>query len=239
MATTYQQLLDEVLTLTESTGATDVEAVAKIALVSAVKYISRKADLKGLIASGTYTWLSTDTSVSLTSVGGFNISNFDMPYYMMVGNASETKIPYHYMDYKDWQVLKAYPNSTRLGVDAAISDLRFQNAFTIDYSNNVLIDPTVNSKLVTLYYFKEPAAYNGASSPEIESGWTDLVRNAAVMVCKWYIENPGQIVNMNSVFTALDQDITSYKQHRESVGYRRNYIRISPEYNTRNYYRTR
>ncbi len=239
MAQTYQNLLDEVLVLTESVGATDVTEVAKIALIRALRYISRKAELKSLVGQATYNWLSTDVSVSLTGGGGFNISDFDMPYYMMVGDSTETPVPYQFMEYKDWQVLKSYPNGTRYGLDAAISDLRFERAFTIDYSSNVLIDPVVDGKDVTLYYFKVPAAYVAGNSPEIEDGWRDLLTDAAVLICKQYIENPGRILDMTSILKTMDEPIMAYKQHRESVGYRRNFLRISPEYNTRNYYRRR
>lgn len=240
MAQTYNNLLDDVLLFTDAVGASDATNVAKVGLRFALSYISRKANLNGLVRSKSYTWLESDVAVSLTDVGGFNISDFQYPYYMMVGTLTETPVPYHYMDFKDWQILKAVAVGGRVALDAAFFDGRFDRAFTLDYDNKIQITPTVSSLPVTLYYYKEPAAFgDGSGSPEISSAWTDMMTHAAIEMVRFYLENPDKPVPMVSILQSMDREIDMFKIHLEGSGYRRNIIKVHPSYNTRQTWRLR
>jgi hypothetical protein len=236
---TYLTLKAEVLALCESTGATDIDAIAKIALVRAVKYISRQADLRGLVQSGTYQWQSDDVAISITDPAGFNISNFDTPFFLLVGDADETQIPYHYMEPKDWLILKGIPGDARFGFDADIQDLRHQRAFTINFDNELEIDPVVDDQLVTLYYFKEPAAYADGTTPELPASWHDILVDTAVLLCRSFIEDPEEKKNWQELLRTMDEPIRKLKVHLEGTGYRRNQMRVHHSYNTRNFRRIR
>ena len=221
---TYLELLNKALTLTETTGVTDVIAVAKEALERAMKYISRKVDIPALIQSGSYTWGASTTTVVL-GVGGFAITNMQTPY-ILIGNDS----PYRYVEYKEWLVLKSVPGSHRIGLDTGLTDERVPYQWTLNYSNQVELYPNLSEgSLATLYYFKSPAAYADGTTPELETDWQDMLVDAACVVIKTYIENPSEVINFNSLFKVIDPMIDQYKSEREGR-FKRSRVKISLRY---------
>lgn len=233
MSFTYEDLKDEVLVLTDSVGATDIEAVVKIVLVRALKYISRKADLKDLVARADYEWTTSDYRIPLGG-GGFEISDYEVPYFMMVGDIDDdtTRIPYHYLPYKDWLVLKGSGVVNRLGLDASIIDSRYSHCFTLNYDNEIEIDPVTNGT-VSLYYYIAPAGYgDGTGQPEIPDVWRDMLVNGATLVTQAYIESVDRrSLDIEKILSALDSPIMLFKQQLEGVGYRRGRIVVHPSYN--------
>ena len=239
---TWSSLLAEVLTLTESTGASDIEEMAKIYLVRALKYISRKANLNNLVSSANYTWLSTDLVIPV-GIGGFGITDFEVPYFILVGNDSSTstRIPYNYLDIKDWLVLKGSTNDGRIGLDSLTTDQRFYRSFTINYDNEVELDPVPQDELVTLHYYKAPAPFgDGSGSPEMPGVWQDLLVDVAVLLTRSVISgSEGELTNTFELYKSVDEMIINFKQQLEGNGYRRNRIRIHSNYNTRQFRRMR
>lgn len=243
MPSTWNDLLADVLTLTESVGATDVTAVAKIYLFRTLKYISRKADLDGLVGSASRLWQDTDTSALIAGTvdpggTGFGITDFETPYLLMVGNdtATETPVPYHPLAYKDWLVLKGSAVDGRLGLDSVISDERPARAFTVNYSDAIELDPLPpDNSTVRLYYFKAPIPFGtGSHSPPLIDDYTDLLVDGAVLLTRAYIENPGgEKINTYKILSALDEPIMQMKLNTEGRGFRRSQIRISPAYSTK------
>ncbi len=221
---TYLELLNKALTLTNTQGVTDVISVSKEALERAMKYIARKTDIRSLISIATYTWASTDTEIAL-GVGGFGITDFQAPHFLTVDTTT-----YEYMEYKDWLVTKSTPGGWRDGLDAPVRDLRNTYAWTINYSENIELYPIPDSLLVSLYYFRTPAIYADSTTPELESTWQDMLVDAACLVIKTYIENPSAVINFNTIFKALDPFIDEYKQQKEGR-YKRGFMRIKNSYN--------
>lgn len=241
MAATWNNLLADVLTLTESVGATDVTAVAKIYLFRTLKYIARMADLDGLVGWASRPWLTTDVSALIAGTNpttGFGITDFQTPYYLMVGGPDANTIPSPYVPlaYKDWLILKGASIDGRWGLDSVVSDQRPSKVFTVDYTDNLLLDPLPpNASTVTLYYFKSPTPFDdGTGFPPVVDDWNDLIVDGAVLLTRAYIENPGgEKINVYKILSALDEQITQMVITLEGKGYRRTQIRISSNYSTK------
>lgn len=224
---TYLELLNKALTITETTGVTDVIAVAKEALERAMRYVSRRVDIPALIQSASYVWGPSTTTVAV-GVGGFGITNMQTPY-MLLGN----DVPYRYVEFKEWLVLQNVPGYARVGIDYVTTDERTQYQWTINLSNEVELYPNLSdTSTAVLYYLKAPEVYADGTTPELPSTWQDILVDAACIVIKTYIENPSQVINFEKLFSALDEMIDMYKTEREGR-FKRTRIKISSHYPVR------
>lgn len=221
---TYLELLNKALTITETSGVTDVIAVAKEALERCMRYVSRRVDIPDLIQSASYTWGASTTSVAI-GVGGFGITNMQTPY-LLLGN----DVPYRYVEFKEWLVLQNVPGYSRVGIDYVTTDERIQYQWTINLSNEAELYPNLaESSIATLYYFKAPSAYADGTTPELPSTWQDILVDAACIVIKTYIENPSSVINFEALFEPLNPMIDMYKSEREGR-FKRSRVKISSHY---------
>lgn len=232
MAQTWGDLKAEVLTLSESTGATDIAAVAALALHKSLKYVSRLVRLRRLISSATYAWTESLTDGVAIGGGGFGITNYETPHLLLVGDMADadTKpVPYTYVEYSEWLVLRSVPSSGRLNLDAVTLDARPDRAYTIDLNSKIIIEPIVEDD-VNFFYFKAPAAYSDAGYPEIEDVWTDLLVDMGLAVTKFFIENPGAPIPFFEIFQRFDQAIKLFSQSLTGPGYRRPGVKVHHTY---------
>lgn len=228
---TYGTLKANALTLLESTGATDVGAVIEIALHEAMNYIASKVRLDDLIESASFTCSSDDDSIPL-GVSGFAVSDLVTPVELYVGDsATDDGVRYVYRRYMEWRRLKTVPNAKRYGVWNDPDDLRPGYCFTIDSSDNVLLNPTANSgDVVTLFYEKAPAAYNASNEPELNAKYHGIVLAGALLWGKEFIKEPETIINPYTLFAQLDPQIQEMELHLKALGSSTPVMRISSRY---------
>ncbi|RMH38000.1 MAG: hypothetical protein D6694_12785 [Gammaproteobacteria bacterium] len=205
---TYQTLRDRALALTGNTGVTDITTVAEYGLEEAMKYVASRVYLFDLIKSATYTWQSSDTSVSIEGSSGFNASDYSTPVRLYVND-----IPYDMLEYFTYKDLKKIPGTERLYVTEIDSvDARPSKAFAINPSKEIELDPVSAGDVLTLYYKKQPAPYgDGTGTPEIPSEYDHILVNGAILYIQAFIEmqEVGQqgVVNIRTLLSALDPDI--------------------------------
>lgn len=220
---TYGTLKDRVLRLTEQIGVVDAGEVAKIALEEVVKYVSTKVVLPQLIGSATYTWQSSDTSASIAA--DFGVSDYETPVRLYVDD-----VPYEYREFLVYKDLKSVPLGYRDGISSEdIYDERPQKCWTVNFSNEIELDPVSTGAVLQLYYAKPPASYSDAGTPELPARFDHILVTGAVLVLKEYLREPEQIIDYYTLFSALDNQIRELDIALNSLR-KRNVIKIHPRY---------
>lgn len=219
---TYEQLRDKALRLTDQVGATDATRVAEVALEEALNYVSTKVVLDGLRGRATYTWLSTDVTVPVGG-GGFAITDLSTPLHLYVGAAQDDGTRYDYRRWNTWLTLKFSPSQERLGLfePTTYNELP-DRCFTIDPDNNIHIYPEPSEdQILTLYYEKDPAGYgDGTGTPEITGKYQSILTMGAVLWIKDWLREPDQSINPYLLFEQLDPQIRELEIHLRSNGQR-------------------
>ena len=216
MARTYAQLKSEVLTLCDfSTAALDAGAVVEKALENVMRYVARKVELPGLIASASFTAISATDPIPLFTALGFNITqaNYDSPNRLYIRNtstATQPGQPYDYLEFMHWLELKSVPSGAPRedSLSWGSLDERPTRAYTIDLTNGMNAYPIAIGNVLTFYYNKPVTAYADAGFPELPAPSFDtLLVNGAMMVLQAWTKEPDSLVDYYSVFRALDPEI--------------------------------
>ena len=200
---TYSELLDDVLTLTDQTGVTPATNIAKIGLVRTLKYISSRVYLPDLVPSATYTWGASDTEALLST--DFVVTDYSTPVVLFVND-----IPYVYRDYLQWKQLQNSPGkSYRENISSVPTlDERPARCFTIQSNETLYVRPVAEGDVLELFYKKEPGAYgDGSGTPEMPSEWQWLLVDGAIAFVQAWERNQEKILPPAKLFTFLDDSI--------------------------------
>lgn len=235
MPRSYSQLRDKVLTLCDQTGSTDATAVVQVALEETLKYIASQVELPGLLSSATATWGAATTSLGI--VADFVVSDYASPDRLYVKKDAATAgygVPYDYVEWLHWNDLKAIPaGDIRSDLwDVNVLDERPNKAWTINFDDEILIEPYATDNVLTLVYFKEPAAYTDGGFPEIPPKWDYILVNGATLILKEWLREGDIIIDAHSILKALDPQIALMDMEMNSKRQRGN-LKISHRYRIR------
>lgn len=221
----YSEIVESAQKLTDTTGQTDVQEVAEEAAVHALRYIASRIKIPELMTSKTYTWQSADEVIPI-GVGGFAITGFTTPVQLFVND-----IPYTFRDWLEWKTFQKIPYGERWSLNQpATSDIRPWRCYTINPDDEVEIFPLpIEDDEIELFYDVEPAAYNGASSPELNTRYHVILVNACILAIKEFLKKPSTIVDLNTLFSSLDPQISELEMHQNSHRQRRG-MRVSHRY---------
>lgn len=222
---TYLSLLTTASTLADTTGQTDVEEVMKVAMVEALKYVATKITVPELRARATYTWVDGDETIPIGG-GGFAVSSFTTPIRLYVNG-----VPYDYREWLEWLDLTNAPGGYRWTINQpATRDIRPARCWTINHDDEVEILPLpVEDDVIVLYYDTEPAAYSDGGTPELNARFHNILVNGALLVGKEFLRDPDAILDMQALFSGLDDQIKELSIHQDSQRKRRGF-RISSRY---------
>lgn len=231
---TYTELRDKVLTLTDQVGVTDSSNVAKVGLEEAMKYVASKVYIQALHPTATYTWQDGDTEISI--LADFGVSDFETPVGLFVD-----EIPYDYREYFQWLSLRNSPGGQRYYLtDPGTSDERPGRVWTINESDSVEIypDPRVDDEILLIYRTIPAPFGDGSGSPEIPSLFEGILMSGAELVVKQYVRDPETVLDFYSLFKVLDPHIQELDFHLNS---KRNkfQIKLSRSYRIPHYNRSR
>jgi hypothetical protein len=137
-----------------------------------------------------------------------------------------------FRDYIEWTQLKAVPNGYRIGVGAPPTrDERPTHVYTIDQSNNILIEPIPKEDdILTLFYRTPPAAYgDGSGTPEIQTDYEHLLVDGAVSWVQNWERNQDEIVPPGKIFKLLDPAIKEMDDNLNS-GRQQRKLRLASSY---------
>lgn len=216
---TYGELKAIALVLADEVGNTRAETLAETGLFECLKYISTRVILDGLVGKATYTWVDGDEDADLYG-GDFNITDASAPLepldlYVNTAaalSASSVGVPYRFRRYLDWLQLKSIPRTSRTHITySPAEDRRPDRSFTVDPATNKLMlhpQPLADSVL-TLFYRKDPVAYNDANTPEAPAQWQSIMTNGATLFVKEMVRSPEQIINPYELFASLDRQIAN------------------------------
>lgn len=219
MPRTYAQLKSDVLILTDNEGATDIGSVVEIALLEAMKYVASMVRLDSLTGEVQYTTDATDVTNLYISFSDFNITDMVEPLELYISeSATAYGDRYEYRRYLDWR--RSYTQSrgpTPLYRDSTRSTLPV-GTFTIDPSDRIKVDPFPSaSRVVTLIYQKDIAAYSDAGTPEIPSRWDSILVSGAMLWVENFLKQEKEDpITPQLLFKQLDPQIDELKITLES-----------------------
>lgn len=207
---TYDTLRDRALKQVGCFGQSDAQTVAQTALEEAMKFVAFHVRIPSLIASATATAPASPeletNAISLTAVGGFNISAGvyqapDRLYVKKDSTVTDVGTPYEYMEYHFFQDLKQIPANARSGIFyPVVIDERPKFCWTITPSGKVWATPTLENNVLTLFYRIVPAAYSGAATPEILPMFDHILVDGAVIALKEWLREPETISTLWTLF---------------------------------------
>lgn len=232
---TYLTLKQRALSLCDLTGATDeVDTWAEIGLEETVKYIAQRVPLRGNLSKATYTWGASDTKVSITDAGGFNLSDFTTPERLYVND-----IPYSFYDWLTWKDLSEVPgvgSPVVFASNARATDARQEHSWSIDTEDYVWVNNVNEGDVLELYYPTEIAVYSDAGIPPIPPNFHQIVMMGAAMVIDACLKRSRlagptgvQLLNLPAIFSALDPQIEELELHMLS-GRKRHKMKIDYSY---------
>lgn len=238
---TYEALRDRALSQVGCLGQTEAQTVAQIALEEAMKFTAFHVRVPSLIASATATApASPELEANAITLGalGFNVSStYQCPDRLFVKNDSSVVgygTPYNYLEYHHFIDLKSLPAGVRVGVmTPGTIDERPNFPWTITPTDKVWAEPLAEGNVLTLFYRKNPAAYSGASTPEILARYDYILVNGAVLALKEYLREPDAITTLWTLFeneaTGIIKDCRQYD--RDINGARkRSHLKIHRSY---------
>ena len=140
-------------------------------------------------------------------------------------------IPYDFREWLEWLDAQNAPGNYRWSINQpSTRDIRPPRCWTINPDDEVEIFPLpVEDDVIVLYYDTEPAAYSDGGTPEINPRFQNILINAALLVAKEFLRDPENILDMQAIFSALDDQIKELSIHQESKRKRRGF-RISTRY---------
>lgn len=235
MARTYSQLRDKVLILCDQTNSDDATAVVQIALEETLKYIAAQVELPQLLSSKTATWGALTTGLSIAS--DFVATDYASPDRLYVKkdvDAEDYGTPYDYLEFMHWNDLRSCSSG---GIRESIYEVnrvdeRPAHAWTIDLSNNVIIDPVTEGNVATLFYLKEPDAYADGAFPQMPPKWDYILVSGATLILKEWMREGDVVIDPQTILTAIDPQIAKMDMEMNSKRQRAN-LKISHRYRIR------
>lgn len=191
---TYGSLKADVLAMTGTTGQEEAIAIAELALYRCMRWVAKNIRVAGLIKEATATWsgdASLSNALTIGSGGDFNVSDFaghDRLYVKSATSTEEYGTPYNFMEYHYLlDLLNSPRDSSRRDFTTMASDDVQRPVWTLTLAGDVWCLPVNDGDILTLVYRTEPAAYNDATTPEIDARFNDILLDGAAAVIREHL----------------------------------------------------
>lgn len=216
--TTYATLRDSALKQCGAYGESEMSELAEIALAECMKFVSFHIRVPALVGSATATAPASPEleSNALSIASDFSIADFRTPDRLFVkknSSAVELGTPYEFLEY-DTTLDLLYSPSSRYGIVRDLDEYGDDipdRWYTITPSNKIWARPLSQGNVLTFFYRKEPAAFSGAGTPEINPQFDWILTKGAVLAIKEAQREPDRIMSMWDLFTnGLEADLDRY-----------------------------
>lgn len=162
---TYNELASEVLGKLDQSLSTTGDVLTQVQ--TEIQRTNEKlcVDLRPkelLVSVGPVNISSITTSIPL-NLGGFGVSNMDLPFQLRVDYKTQTTVEDLEWEFKEWETWLQLKNSLE-------GNARPTRVWTIDPSNNIFLSlyPTSPDTWDTyLHYYKATAVFSGSAEPEL------------------------------------------------------------------------
>lgn len=225
---TYEQLRDRALNRVGCLGQTEAQLVAQQALEEAMKFVAHRVRVPSLIAKATFTAAASpelEANAIPLGVSGFNIAaTYQAPDRLYVKKDSATEnygTPYDFLEYHYFIDLKSIPGGARTGILVpGMIDERPQFSYTQTPDSTIWIQPLTVGNVVTFFFRKAPAAYSGASTPEILGLFDYILVDGAELILKEWLREPDTLSTTSQILEALTPSIHEYDEKINGQRYR-------------------